>query len=89
MRGMRGVASRGQGIVEYGLIMSLTMALTTLILGVFGGALADVLTAIGAAIDAATGAGCPVRGGRKDPVPKGYWLVLASLRIVSKPSIGG
>ncbi len=49
------LASSGQGIVEYGLILALTAALTTLILGVFGGTLADVLTAIGGAIDAATG----------------------------------
>jgi Flp pilus assembly pilin Flp len=51
------LAARGQGIVEYGLIMTLTLALTTLILGVFGGTLADVMTAIGEAIDAATGGG--------------------------------
>jgi Flp pilus assembly pilin Flp len=48
------VALGGQGIVEYGLIMALTFALTALILGVFGGTLADVLTTIGEAIDAAT-----------------------------------
>ena len=53
--GRPGPASRGQGIVEYGLVLSLTAALTTLILVVFGGTLADVLAAIGAAIDAATG----------------------------------
>ena len=45
----------GQGIVEYGLILALTTLLTLLILGAFGGTLADVLTAIGGAIDAATG----------------------------------
>jgi Flp pilus assembly pilin Flp len=50
-----GASWSGQGIVEYGLILALTMVFTTLILGVFGGPLADVLTAIGAAIDAATG----------------------------------
>jgi Flp pilus assembly pilin Flp len=48
---------RGQGIVEYGLILALTVALTALILGVFGGTLADVLTTIGEAIDAATAGG--------------------------------
>lgn len=48
---------RGQGIVEYGLILALTALLTLVILGVFGGALADVLAAIGGAIDAATGGG--------------------------------
>ena len=51
---MRG-RPRGQGIVEYGLILALTAGFTTLILGVFGGTLADVLAAIGGAIDAATG----------------------------------
>jgi Flp pilus assembly pilin Flp len=52
---VRGAAARGQGIVEYGLILALTVAFTTLILVVFGGTLADVLTTIGEAIDAATG----------------------------------
>ena len=47
----------GQGIVEYGLIMALTGAFTTVILGVLGGTLADILAAIGEAIDAATGGG--------------------------------
>ena len=46
---------RGQGLVEYGLILALTTALTLLILVVFGGTLADFLVAIGGAIDAATG----------------------------------
>ena len=45
----------GQGIVEYGLILALTAGFTALILEVFGGILADVLAAIGGAIDAATG----------------------------------
>jgi Flp pilus assembly pilin Flp len=45
----------GQGLVEYGLILGLTSAFTALILGVFGGTLADVLGLIGNAIDAATG----------------------------------
>jgi len=48
-------ASRGQGLVEYGLILALTTILTVLILVVFGGTLADILVAIGGAIDAATG----------------------------------
>jgi Flp pilus assembly pilin Flp len=48
-------ATRGQGLVEYGLILALTTILTLLILVVFGGTLADVLVAIGGAIDAATG----------------------------------
>ena len=38
---------RGQGIVEYGLILCLTVVLTALILGVFGGTLADILAWIG------------------------------------------
>jgi Flp pilus assembly pilin Flp len=46
---------RGQGLVEYGLILALTTVLTILILVVFGGTVADVLVAIGGAIDAATG----------------------------------
>ena len=46
---------RGQGLVEYGLILALTAVLTVLILVVFGGTLSDFLVAIGGAIDAATG----------------------------------
>ena len=46
---------RGQGIVEYGLILALTAVFTAMILGVFGGTLADILATIGNAIDAATG----------------------------------
>jgi Flp pilus assembly pilin Flp len=46
---------RGQGLVEYGLILALTALFTAVILGVFGGTLADVLGIIGNAIDAATG----------------------------------
>ncbi len=45
----------GQGLVEYGLILALTGLFTLLILGVFGGTVADILGAIGNAIDAATG----------------------------------
>lgn len=45
----------GQGLVEYGLILALTSTFTALILGVFGGTLADILSLIGNAIDAATG----------------------------------
>jgi Flp pilus assembly pilin Flp len=47
--------SRGQGVVEYGLILALTSLFTLLILGVFGGTVADILGIIGNAIDAATG----------------------------------
>ena len=49
-------ADRGQGLVEYGLILTLTVLLTAMILGVLGGTLADVLAWIGSAIEAATGA---------------------------------
>ena len=51
----RAVGSSGQGIVEYGLMAALTSALTVLWLLVFGGTLSDALTAIGQAIDQATG----------------------------------
>jgi len=54
MRG-RPVSSRGQGLVEYGLILALTAGLTVLWLVVFGGAISDALTVIGHAIDEATG----------------------------------
>ena len=53
MRRRRGPA--GQGLVEYGLILALTSVFTALILGVFGGTLAEILGLIGNAIDAATG----------------------------------
>ncbi|MFL5689341.1 MAG: Flp family type IVb pilin [Chloroflexota bacterium] len=45
----------GQGLVEYGLILALTVLFTAIILVVFGGTLSDILIAIGNAIDAATG----------------------------------
>ena len=48
-------SSEGQGLVEYGLMIALTSALTVLWLVVFGGTLSDALTAIGQAIDEATG----------------------------------
>ena len=51
----QGRPGRGQGVVEYGLILSLTVLFTVVILGVFGGTLSDVLSAIANAIDAATG----------------------------------
>jgi Flp pilus assembly pilin Flp len=47
--------AEGQGLVEYGLILALTSVFTLLILGVFGGVLADVLAAIAGAIEAAGG----------------------------------
>ena len=46
---------RGQGLVEYGLIAALSSLLTVVWLVVFGGAVSDALTAIGIAIDQATG----------------------------------
>ena len=48
-------SARGQGLVEYGLILGITSVLTTMWLVVFGGTLSDALTAIGIAIDRATG----------------------------------
>jgi Flp pilus assembly pilin Flp len=47
-------ATTGQGLVEYGLLLGLTTALTLLWLIVFGGAISDALTVIGEAIDHAT-----------------------------------
>jgi Flp pilus assembly pilin Flp len=49
------VRPSGQGLVEYGLMLALTALFTLLILGVFGGTVADILGIIGNAIDAATG----------------------------------
>lgn len=46
---------RGQGIVEYGLLLGLTSALAVVWLVVFGGAVAEALTLIAEAIDRATG----------------------------------
>ena len=51
----RRLRASGQGVVEYGLILALTGVFTAVILGVFGGTLADFLGIIGNAIDAATG----------------------------------
>ena len=45
---------RGQGIVEYGLILSLSTALAAILLVFFGGTLSLVLKAVGDAIDAAS-----------------------------------
>jgi Flp pilus assembly pilin Flp len=47
-------ALRGQGIVEYGLILGLSAMVAIVILVFFGGALGHVLEVIGRAIDAAT-----------------------------------
>ena len=46
---------RGQGLVEYGLILALSSVLTVVWLVLFEGAIAEALAAIGGAIDAATG----------------------------------
>jgi hypothetical protein len=54
---LRAPAIGGQGIVEYGLILFLTVVITALVLGVLGGTLADVLAWIGGLIEDATGGG--------------------------------
>jgi Flp pilus assembly pilin Flp len=46
--------ARGQGVVEYGLILSLSAMLAVTLLVFFGGTLSVVLKAVGDAIDAAT-----------------------------------
>jgi Flp pilus assembly pilin Flp len=43
---------RGQGIVEYGLILSLSALLAVVLLVIFGGTLSAFLQAVGDAIDA-------------------------------------
>lgn len=48
-------ARRGQGVVEYGLILSLSAVLTLGILVLAGGTVADVLDLISEAVDAAEG----------------------------------
>jgi len=50
-------SAAGQGVVEYGLILVLTVLFTVVILGAFGGTVSDVLSLIANAIDAATGGG--------------------------------
>lgn len=45
---------RGQGVVEYGLILSLSTLLAVILLVFFGGTLSAVLKAVGDAIDAAS-----------------------------------
>lgn len=47
-------SARGQGVVEYGLILSLSAVLAIVLLVVFGSTLSAVLEAISDAIDAAT-----------------------------------
>jgi Flp pilus assembly pilin Flp len=46
--------NRGQGIVEYGLILSLSALLAIVVLVFFGGTLSAVLEAIGQAIERAS-----------------------------------
>jgi Flp pilus assembly pilin Flp len=48
------VRSHGQGIVEYGLILSLSALLAVVLLVFFGGTLSAFLRAVGDAIDAAS-----------------------------------
>ncbi|HEY7969824.1 MAG TPA: hypothetical protein VID95_07490 [Candidatus Limnocylindrales bacterium] len=50
----RGGAEAGQGLIEYGLILSLSAVWAALLLFVFGPTLSAVLQAVGDAIDAAT-----------------------------------
>jgi Flp pilus assembly pilin Flp len=52
--GARAHHDRGQGIVEYGLILGLSAAVTVIVLVFLGPTLADVLEVIGKAIDAAS-----------------------------------
>ena len=47
--------ARGQGLVEYGPIAAVSSLLTVVWLVVFGGTVSEALTAIGTAIDQATG----------------------------------
>ena len=53
-RGAARCHSVGQGLVEYGLILSLSALLALILLVFFGGTLSAVLNAVGDAIDAAT-----------------------------------
>ncbi len=47
--------ARGQGIVEYGIILGLSALLALIILVVFGDQVADIVQWIGRTVDAATG----------------------------------
>jgi Flp pilus assembly pilin Flp len=53
-RRVRTSSIRGQGVVEYGLILSLSALLAIVLLVFFGGTLSAFLQAVGDAIDAAT-----------------------------------
>jgi Flp pilus assembly pilin Flp len=46
--------ARGQGVVEYGLILALSAMVAVVVLVFFGGALSAVLEAIGEAIEQAS-----------------------------------
>ena len=48
------IGERGQGIVEYGLILALSAMVAMVVLVFFGGALSAVLQAIGEAIQRAS-----------------------------------
>ena len=54
LRGARRRDTSGQGLIEYGLILSLSAAWAALLLFVFGPTLSALLQAVGDAIDAAT-----------------------------------
>jgi hypothetical protein len=51
---LRGGGEAGQGLLEYGLILSLSAVWAALLLLVFGPTLSAILQAVGDAIDAAT-----------------------------------
>ncbi len=53
-RRVRSQSRCGQGVVEYGLILSLSALLAVVLLVVFGATLSAVLKAVGDAIDAAS-----------------------------------
>ena len=48
------VLARGQGIVEYGLILALSAVLALVLLVFFGGAVSAFLQVVGDAVDAAS-----------------------------------
>jgi Flp pilus assembly pilin Flp len=50
----RAIRARGQGVVEYGLILSLSAGLAVILLVFFGGTVSAILNAVGDAIDAAS-----------------------------------
>jgi Flp pilus assembly pilin Flp len=50
----RATGQAGQGLVEYGLILALSVAVATVTLVLLGGTVAEILDAIGDLIDSAT-----------------------------------